>query len=92
MERTAPDPLQAVEGVMNGLLSEKPSPSSVRLVVAGHVLMFVQTYMVMLVPGFATNVRMLVWVVTFVAGASFIAALVGLPDPPSTHWGRRNGR
>ena len=77
---------------MNGLLSDKPSPSSVRLVVAGYVLMFVQTYLVMLVPGFAADVGMLICVITFIAGASFIAALVGLPDPPSTHWRCRNGR
>jgi ABC-type multidrug transport system permease subunit len=77
---------------MTGLLSEKPSPGSVRLVVGGFVLMFVQTYLLMLVPGIATHLRMIVWIVTFVSGASFIGALVGLPDPPSTHWRRRNGR
>ena len=77
---------------MSGLFSDKPSPSSVRLVVAGYVLLFVQTYLVMLVPGLAAQVGVLVRVITFVAGAAFIVALVGLPDPPTTDWRRRNGR
>lgn len=77
---------------MSGLLSGKPSPSSVRLAVGGFVLMFVQTYLLMLAPGIATHLRMVAWLVTFVSGASFIGALVGLPDPPPTHWRRRNGR
>ncbi|RJG52366.1 MULTISPECIES: hypothetical protein [Sphingomonadales] len=77
---------------MSGLLSGKPSPSSVRLAVGGFVLMFVQTYLLMLAPGIATHLRMIVWLVTFVSGASLIGALVGLPDPPPTDWRRRNGR
>lgn len=77
---------------MRGLLSDKPSPGSVRLAVGGFVLMFVQTYLLMLAPGIATHLRMIVWLVTLLCGASFIGALVGLPDPPNTHWRRRNGR
>lgn len=77
---------------MSGLLSDKPSPGSVRLAVGGFVLMFVQTYLLMLAPGIATHLRMIVWLMTFVSGASFIGALVGLPDPPAAHWRRSNGR
>lgn len=77
---------------MSGLLSDKLSPASVRLAVGGFVLMYVQTYLLMLAPGIATHLRMIVWLVTFVSGASLIGALVGLPDPPPTHWRRRNGR
>ena len=77
---------------MSGLLSEKPSPGSVRLAVGGFGLMFVQTYLLMLVPGVATDLRMIVWTATFVSGASFLGALVGLPDPPATDRKRRHGR
>jgi hypothetical protein len=77
---------------MSGLLSEKPSPGSVRLAVGGFGLMFVQTCQLMLVPGIATDLRVIVWTVTFVCGASFFGALIGLPDPPSTDRRRRHGR
>lgn len=77
---------------MNGLLSSHPSPSSIRLVVGGFLLLFVQTFFLMLVPGIASALRAMIWLVTLVSGASLIAAIIGLPDPPTDHWRRRRGR
>ena len=77
---------------MSGLLSGKPSPGSVRLAVGGFVMLFVQTYLLMLAPGVAERLGLMVWIVTFVSGASFIGALVGPPDTPTTPWRRRHGR
>lgn len=77
---------------MSGLLSDKPSPGSVRLAVGGFVLMFVQTYLLMLTPGFASDRRAIVWILTLIAGASLIGAIVGLPDPPPANWRGRHDR
>lgn len=77
---------------MSGLLSGKPSPSSVRLAVGGFALMLVQAYLLMRAPGMAAHLRRIVWLVTFVPGASLIGALVDLPDPAPSHWRRRDGR
>ena len=77
---------------MSGLLSKTPSPGSVRLALGGYVLLFVQTYLMMLAPGVMERLGLMIWIVTFVSGASLIGALVGPPDPPSTHWRRRHDR
>lgn len=77
---------------MNGLLSNHPSPSAIRLVVAGFLLLFVQTFLLLLAPGTAASLRAMIWLVTLISGASLIAAIVGFPDPPTDHWRRRRGR
>lgn len=76
---------------MRGLLCDRPSPGAARLVVGGFMLLFVQTILLMLLPGIATHLRLIVWFVTLLSGASLIAALVGFSDPPPTGWSRRNG-
>lgn len=77
---------------MNGLLSDKPSPSAIRLTVGGFLLLFVQTFLLLLAPGTASDLRVMIWLVTFVSGASLIGALCGLPDPPKESWRRRRVR
>lgn len=77
---------------MNGLLSSHPSPSAIRLVMGGFLLLFAQTFFLMLAPGIAGSLRAMIWLVTLVSGASLIAAIVGLPDAPTEHWRRRRGR
>lgn len=77
---------------MSGLLSHAPSPGSVRLAIGGYVLLFVQTYLLMLAPAVAERLGLMIWLVTLVSGASLVGALVGPPDAPSTHWRRRHGR
>lgn len=66
---------------MNGLLSEQPSPSALRMAVGGYVLLFVQTFLLLLRPELAGDLRRIIWLVTFVSGASLIGALCGLPRP-----------
>lgn len=77
---------------MNGLLSSHPSPSAIRLAVGGFLLLFVQTFILMLAPGVAADLRAMMWIVTLVSGASLIGALVGMPEPPTDQWRRRRGR
>jgi len=57
---------------MNGLLSEQPSPSALRMAVGGYVLLFVQTFLLLLRPELAGDLRRIIWLVTFVSGASLI--------------------
>lgn len=64
---------------MNGLLSSQPSPGALRLAVGGYTLLFVQTFLLLLVPELAGDLRKIVWLVTLVSGASLIGALCGLP-------------
>lgn len=64
---------------MNGLLSEHPSPGALRLAVGGYVLLIVQTFLLLLTPDLAGDLRGMVWLITLVSGASLIGALCGLP-------------
>ncbi|MCP3732187.1 hypothetical protein M9978_17330 [Sphingomonas sp. MG17] len=66
---------------MNGLVSPEPSPAALRLAVGSYVLLFVELYLAMLRPDLALDLRWIVWLVTFVSGASFMIALCGLPRP-----------
>lgn len=64
---------------MNGLLSNRPSPGAIRLTVGGFLLLFVQTFFLLLAPGVASDLRILTWIITLVSGASLIGALCGFP-------------
>ncbi|WP_447725628.1 hypothetical protein [Sphingomonas koreensis] len=64
---------------MNGLLSEQPSAGALRLAVGGYLLLFVQTFLLLLAPDVAGDLRMIVWLVTLVSGAALVGALCGLP-------------
>lgn len=77
---------------MKGLVSSSPSQAAVRLAFGGFLLLLVQSLLLLLVPGLDGSVRLLVWVLTPIALTAFVAALIGLPDPPSEHWRRRHGR
>lgn len=77
---------------MNGLISATPSPAAVRLAFGGFLLLLVQSLLLLLVPGLDSSIRLLVWVLTPIALAAFVAALIGLPDPPARHWRLRRGR
>lgn len=64
---------------MNGLLSHEPSPGALRLAVGGYLLLFIQTFLLLLTPDVAGDLRLMVWLITFVSGASLIGALCGVP-------------
>lgn len=75
---------------MNGLLSEHPSPSALRLAVGGYLLLFVQTFLLLLMPDLTGDLRKILWLVTLVSGAALIGALCGLPR--ADDFGGRHGR
>lgn len=77
---------------MNGLASNTPSPSAVRLALGGNLLLVVQSLLLLLVPGLGTDVRALIFILTPIAVAALVAALIGLPDPPTDYWRRRHER
>jgi len=64
---------------VNGLASPDPSPAALRLMIGSYVLLFIELYLVMLRPDLALDLRWIIWLVTFVSGASFLVALCGLP-------------
>lgn len=64
---------------MNGLITPDPSPGALRMAVGAYLLLFVQTMLLMLVPVLAIELRPVMWLVTFISGASFIMSLCGLP-------------
>lgn len=64
---------------MNGLLSEHPSPAALRLAVGGYVLLFAQTFLLLLTSELVGDLRRMIWLVTLISGASLIGALCGLP-------------
>ncbi|MDF0490270.1 hypothetical protein PX554_19255 [Sphingomonas sp. H39-1-10] len=77
---------------MNGLISSTPSHSAIRLTVSGFLLMLVQSALLLMSPSLNGDAGTLIWVLTPLALCAFVAALVGVPEPPEEHWRQRHGR
>ena len=77
---------------MNGLPSSTPSPSAIRLTVSGFLLMLVQSTLLLMSPALDRDSGMLIWILTPLAFCAFVAALIGIPEPPEQHWRHRHGR
>lgn len=77
---------------MNGLISSTPSQSAIRLTVSGFLLMLVQSALLLMTPSVTGGAGTLIWLLTPVALCAFVAALIGVPEPPEEHWRQRHGR
>jgi hypothetical protein len=77
---------------MNGLTSSAPSQSAIRLTVSGFLLLAVQSALLLMSPSLGGDAGMLVWFLTPLAFSAFVAALIGIPEPPERHWRQRHGR
>lgn len=76
---------------MNGLISSAPSQSAIRLTVSGFLLMLVQSTLLLMSPSLGAGAGVLIWTLTPLASCAFVAALIGIPEPPEQHWRRRHG-
>ncbi|WP_336960893.1 hypothetical protein [Sphingobium aquiterrae] len=77
---------------MNGLVSSTPSQSAIRLTVSGFLLLAVQSALLLMSPSFGGDAGTLIWFLTPLAFSAFVAALIGIPEPPERHWRQRHGR
>lgn len=77
---------------MNGLTSSTPSQSAIRLAVSGFLLLLVQSALLLMTPSLDAGAGGLIRVLTPIAFVAFVAALIGVPEPPEGHWRRRHGR
>ncbi|MCB4861628.1 hypothetical protein K7W03_18730 [Sphingobium sp. PNB] len=77
---------------MNGLTSSAPSQSAIRLTVSGFLLLAVQSTMLLMSPSLGGDAGTLIWILTPLAFSAFVAALIGIPEPPERHWRQRHGR
>lgn len=77
---------------MNGLVSSVPSQSAIRLTVSGFLLMQIQSGLLLLTPSLSEAAGALIWLLTPLALVAFVAALIGIPEPPERHWRQRHGR
>ncbi|MBS89653.1 MULTISPECIES: hypothetical protein [unclassified Sphingobium] len=77
---------------MNGLISSTPSQSAIRLTVSGFLLMLVQSALLLMTPSLTGDAGTLIWLLTPLALCAFVAALIGVPEPPEEHWRQRHGR
>lgn len=76
---------------MNGLVSRSPSQGAARLSLGGFLLLIVQNALLLLAPELESDLRGLIWFLTFIALAALVASLVGPPEPSGEHWRRRHG-
>ncbi|SFG36909.1 hypothetical protein SAMN05518801_12015 [Novosphingobium sp. CF614] len=77
---------------MNGLISSAPSQSAIRLSVSAFLLMLIQSALLLMSPSLGTEAGVLIWLLTPLALCAFVAALIGIPEPPDRHWRQRHGR
>ena len=56
------------------------------------MLMMVQSALLLMSPALDRDSGMLIWVLTPLAFSAFVAALIGIPEPPEQHWRHRHGR
>ncbi|WP_048577946.1 MULTISPECIES: hypothetical protein [Sphingobium] len=77
---------------MNGLTSSAPSQSAIRLTVSGFLLLAVQSTMLLVSPSLGGDAGTLIGILTPLAFSAFVAALIGIPEPPERHWRQRHGR
>ena len=77
---------------MNGLTSSTPSQAAIRLTVSGFLLMQIQSALLLMSPSLDRESGMLIWILTPIAVSAFVAALIGIPEPPEGHGRQRHGR
>lgn len=77
---------------MNGLTSSAPSQAAIRLTVSGFLLMQIQSALLLMSPSLDQHSGTLIWILTPLAVSAFVAALIGIPEPPEGHWRQRHGR
>ncbi|OHT21657.1 hypothetical protein [Edaphosphingomonas haloaromaticamans] len=77
---------------MNGLTSSTPSQSAIRLTISGFLLMLVQSTLLLMSSSLGAEAGVLIWTLTPLAFCAFVAALIGIPEPPEGHWRQRHGR
>lgn len=77
---------------MNGLTSSTPSQAAIRITVSGFLLMQIQSALLLMSPSLDRESGMLIWILTPIAVSAFVAALIGIPEPPEGHWRQRHGR
>ncbi|WP_070157088.1 hypothetical protein [Sphingobium phenoxybenzoativorans] len=77
---------------MNRLTSSTPSQAAIRLTVSGFLLMQIQSALLLMSPSLDRESGMLIWILTPIAVSAFVAALIGIPEPPEGHWRQRHGR
>lgn len=78
---------------MNGIFSTSPCPSSIRLLVGTHLLLIVQSGLVLWsAPDLGGN-QALIWLTLVLGLSAFICAVCGESSTPPVPWReRRHGR
>lgn len=77
---------------MNGLLSTTPSQSAIRLAISGLLLLLTQNLLLLLLPRPDQGPETLIAIMTLIAMAALVTALIGMPEPPRKHWRLRHDR
>ena len=78
---------------MNGIFSGAPCPSSIRLLVGTHLLMILQSSLVLWSAPDLGGSQALVWLTLFLGVTAFICAVCGESRTPAVPWReRRRGR
>ena len=54
--------------------------------------MQIQSALLLMSPSLDRESGMLIWILTPIAVSAFVAALIGIPEPPEGHWRQRHGR
>ncbi len=78
---------------MNGIFSGAPCPSSIRLLVGTHLLLILQSSLVLWSAPDLGGSQALIWLTLFLGVTAFICAVCGESRTPAVHWReRRRGR
>ncbi|AEG48564.1 MULTISPECIES: hypothetical protein [Sphingomonadaceae] len=78
---------------MNGIFSGAPCPSSIRLLVGTHLLMILQSSLVLWSAPDLGGSQALIWLTLFLGVTAFICAVCGESRTPAVPWReRRRGR
>ena len=78
---------------MNGIFSGAPCPSSIRLLVGTHLVMILQSSLVLWSAPDLGGSQALIWLTLFLGVTAFICAVCGESRTPAVPWReRRRGR
>ena len=78
---------------MNGIFSGAPCPSSIRLLVGTHLLLILQSSLVLWSAPDLGGSQALIWLTLFLGVTAFICAVCGESRTPAIPWReRRRGR
>jgi hypothetical protein len=78
---------------MNGIFSGAPCPSSIRLLVGTHLLLILQSSLVLRSAPDLGGSQALIWLTLFLGVTAFICAVCGESRTPAVPWReRRRGR